>query len=251
MKRWKTPMSLLLCALLILLGARLPQLAAKMQDDVGINQVRYAPVSEVHLEFDEDPPTIKQLLLAKLGYSTTNTPVGTQFCTRTQENILALAGEAILAYTEAGLIPFDIDAVQTMTDCAPFLSYSYKTGISCVFWDVVLCAPEWSDWNLFMTIDDQSGRILQVNFTCYSGDIYSQPVDEYQSTFCRLFLEGLGPEFEEYDEEYRRLNTLSSMSMEDVQTLIYWQDENYGDVRMVIDLHPAGFQIYVTIPSSK
>ena len=251
MKRWKAPLYLLLSLGLLLLGARLPYLAADMQDQVDINQVQYAPVSEVHLEFDEDSPTIKQLLLGKLGYNTTNTPIGPKYCARTEDNIRSLAQEAINGYIEAGLIPFDIHAEQTITDCAPFLSYSYRTGISCVIWEVVLCSQEWSDWNLSLAIDDQSGRILEINFTYYSGDIFPKPVDEYQKTFCELFLAGLGPEFEEYDEAYRRENTLSDLNMEDVQTYIYWWDPDYGDTRLVLELHPSGFVSYVTIPASK
>lgn len=251
MKKLITPVLLLLSAAVLLFGARLPQNVAAVQDHVDINQVHYAPISEVHLEFDEDTPTIKQLVLAKLGQKTTNTPVSSKFCARTAENILSIAQETIDAYVDAGLIPFDIDAGQTMTDCGAYLSYSYRTGISCVLWDVVLCAPEWSDWNLTMTVDDQSGRVLDINFTYYQEDIYSRPVDDYQNTFCELFLAGLGPEFAEYDAAYRKQNTLSDMSMEDVQTYIHWWDAGYGDVRLVLDLHPSGFVAYVMIPSSK
>lgn len=250
MKKLTTPLILLLCAGLIFLGSRLPHTVAAIQDDVDINQVYYAPISDVHLEFDEDGLTLKQMMLAKIG-AKTNVPVPGKFCSRTQDNVMSIAQETINAYANAGLLPFDIHVNETMTDCKAFLSYSYYTESSGVFWDLVLCAPEWSDWNLTMTIDDQSGRVLEISFLYYQEEIYTTPVDDYQNAFCELFLEELGPEFSLYDEAYRSKQTQSTPNGTDVQTFIEWWDPDYDDVRLVLDLHPSGFSAYVIILSSK
>lgn len=247
MSKFKSPLILLLSAALILFGAMLPKTVAAIQDDADITQVNYAPISEVHLEFDEDTVTIRQLLLTNVG-AKTHVPVPDKFCTRTTSNVLSITQETIDAYMEAGLIPFAIDADECVTDCKAFLSYDAYLEESAVIWTVVLCAQEWSDWNLGMTIDDQSGRILAIDFLRFDADLYPAPVDDLQEAFCKLYLEGLGSEFSEFDAEYRHKHTQAKTDMSEIQTHIQWWDPNYGDVTLTVFLHTGGFHTYVTIP---
>lgn len=246
MKKCITPFFLLLCAVVLFLGARLPKSVAAVQDHVDINQVRYAPISEVHLEFD-DSLTIKEKLAVKEN-ANSNVPVPAKLCSRTQENILTLAQEALEEYVEAGLLPFDVDVRGQMSDCRAFLAYDYYAESSFVFWDLVLSDSEWSDWVILLTIDDETGTILSIQFGSNPDPIYALPLDEKLETFCTLYKENLGTEFSEYDEAYYKKNTESTTDGRDMFVLLNWWDPDYGKVAVQLSLHEYGFSSFVTVP---
>lgn len=246
MKKHITPFMLLLCAAALFVGARLPKSVAAVQDHVEINQVYYAPISEVHLQFD-DSLTIKEKLAVKAN-ANTNVPVPAKLCSRTQDNILTLAQEALEEYVETGLLPFDVDVRSQMSDCGAFLAYDYYAESSFIFWDLVLSDSEWSDWVIFLTLDDETGTIITIQFGFNPDPIYALPLDEKLETFCTLYKENLGTEFSEFDETYYKKNTESTSDGRDMFVWLRWWDTDYGDMAVQLTLHEYGFSAFVTVP---
>lgn len=239
MNKFKSPLILLLSAALIIFGALLPRTVAAIQDDVDINQVNYAPISEVHLEFNDDVMTMKEKFMI-MHHDQTNVPVPAKLCTRTQENIMELVQDTIEVYTEAGLIPFSVDVAQCLNDCKAYLGYSYYTETSFVYWSIVLSNIEWSDWMLYLRIDDETGAIMKIEYL-HQATLYELPLDDKLDSFCQLYLEGLGTEFEEFDKTYLKKHMEATSDGKVTYCYITWEDEYFGNVDMILHLTEYGF----------
>lgn len=239
MSKFKSPLILLLSAALILFGAMLPKTVAAIQDDADITQVNYAPISEVHLEFDEDAMTMKEKFMI-MHHDQTNVPVPAKLCTRTEDNIMELVQDTIDAYTEAGLIPFSVDVTQCLNDCKAYLAYSYYTETSFVYWNVVLSNVEWSDWMIDFRIDDETGAIMKIE--CFhQAVLYELPLDDELDTFCELFLEDLGTEFEEFDNAYPKKHFEATDDRDTLYCYLSWEDENMENVTLWLHINQYGF----------
>lgn len=239
MSKFKSPLILLLSAALILFGAMLPKIVAAIQDDADITQVNYAPISEVHLEFDEDAMTMKEKFMI-MHHDQTNVPVPAKLCTRTEDNIMELVQDTIDTYTEAGLIPFSVDVTQCLNDCKAYLAYSYYTETSFVYWNVVLSNVEWSDWMIDFRIDDETGAIMKIE--CFhQAVLYELPLDDELDTFCELFLEDLGTEFEEFDNAYLKKHFEATDDRDTLYCYLSWEDENMENVTLWLHINQYGF----------
>lgn len=239
MSKFKSPLILLLSAALILFGAMLPKTVAAIQDDVDITQVNYAPISEVHLEFDNDVMTMKEKFMI-MHHDQTNVPVPAKLCTRTEDNIMELAQDTIAAYTEAGLIPFSVDVLECLNDCKAYLGYSYYTETSFVYWSVVLSNVEWSDWMIYLRIDDETGAVMQIE-CLHQATLYELPLDDKLDTFCQLYLKNLGTEFEEFDNAYLKKHMEATSDRSTLYCYLSWQDETMENVTLYLTVNEYGF----------
>lgn len=239
MKKLKPLLFLLLALVLIILGGMLPKAVAAVQDDVDINEVSYAPISEVHLEFDNDVMTLKEKFTI-MQYDQTNVPVPAKLCTRTEDNIMELVQDTIDAYTESGLIPFSLDVSECLNDCKAYLAYSYYTETSFVYWSIVLSNVEWSDWMIYMQIDDETGSIMKIE--CFhQATLYELPLDDKLDAFCQLYLEHLGTEFTEYDDAYLSKRTEATSDRTTMYRYLSWEDESMKNVTLYLTVNEYGF----------
>lgn len=242
MKKNKTPFTLFLAAVVILLGAILPRTVSWIVDALGTNQVRYTQISAVSLEFDETDTSLKEKL--PLLASGERVQVSPSVTVHSTQEIQETAGQIIEQYYQAGLLSSSLSASADAT-VSPFLVYaSYDPAYemrSNIFWEVTI-SPKNGEHYLHMILDDQTGTLCTLDYE--TPGLTSSTLERKQklSTFAALYLEGLGEEFKDVEPIVTTEHTDNYFS---TGADIIWSDAAYGKVRVTLLIYEYGMYIYI------
>ena len=238
--KYKSFFALLLAAAIIIAGAVLPMLVAKVQDSLSSKQAGYAPMNAVSLEFEESGLTMQEKL-ALGSDADTSVEIPGELASRTAEEVLKLAAELIAPYQEAGLLHGEALAKSQPKTCTPVLLYmKSESQRSNIFW-IVTAAPMDRLWDLYLVIDDETGRLCTIEYTANTSDLAYLPITgsrkDQLMKLCEIYLSGLGDEFSEFDQTTLVDNSWTTANDNGLSTRLNGGD----DVQITLHVGTYGF----------
>lgn len=248
MMRWKTLLTLLLCAVLLVLGAFLPELVGYFLDREGSQVPSYAQIEQVHLEFEEEPISLREKMALLDGQAQTM-QVSTDMPRYTAAEIWQIAMKTASNYHQAGMVPQALEAAD-ITYCIPIMYYWQEPEPagrirSNIFWELSFADGGLGGNLLTMVIDDRTGTVCTLNYQNVNAH-REGTLSKSLHTLCNLALEELGEEFAEFDatalaSEAQATDAAASYAAVDLT----WEDALRGEIRLAFVVSNAGFYTYV------
>lgn len=232
---------LLLTALILILGALMPGLLARIHE--GSYKPDYAAMNSVELQLRGAQASLKETM-SVISNSTNTLEVSESMATRSAGEVLELAEELLQPYVDAGLIPVpDLNIAKQAYSCKPFLTvFEGEMAASVVAWQVLIQFDE-EEPALVLGIDDRSGALMVLDYTSSKLEFYPSYFipDETMETLSELYLSGLGDEFTQKFPEV--VNTYTEDGGIRAQHgRIDWETE-FGPAGISFDVWPYGVTV--------
>lgn len=250
MNKLKTVTVLLLTVLLIAALALLPQAVASVSDTMANEKPGTASMQSVELKFgtDDQQPGYMMRKLALEQWMTT-VPITADGTSMTEEEVYAAAEAGMEPYLEAGIFEwFDVSyrAAEPYFGLDPYDKSNYM-----VFWGVTLVNESAPYQSLFLHIDDETGKILCINYETYADDRFNY----YDPENHRLMMEGFVDAYYSPLEltqadlaEYKDLlgTGVEELDLTDDVTAVRYSfdDAQYGEINVEFYIIPSGFYVY-------
>lgn len=254
MGRLKTGFALLMTTLLLVALALMPQAIAKISDFTENKQPGTAPMQSVELALGADKTDEPGYMMRKLALvqRMTTIPIKPEQAAMTIEEVLAAAQSGMTVYVEANMFAW---FAYTFCSVEPYLGIDPEDkNNNAIFWGVTFATKDDPYQHLFMHIDDETGKIIFINYETYGADQYNYYYPENQMLmmegFVDAFLRPLNLTLGQLGE-YKNLmdvSTAEQMQTYDVTCVRYtFEDARYGTICVEFYITPAGF--YVHFPS--
>lgn len=241
MHRLKNIFTVLLTVILIMAGAVLPSVVSSVFDDAVIEKSGSRSVNTVQLNVsNEEDRTEKSDLLKKLAMmKNMNTiPVTENETTMTVDDACTAADLCLQEYKSVGIIPdFDV----TYWSAEPYMAVeSQNVGNYFFFWTVNLVNEYEPYHNLLLHIDDETGRILYINFISNAEEYMNTDRYTLMESFSKIYLQELGilqdvQEINEANGEFAYVDGEIDSGNDILQKRYCISDDTYGDI--LIDLY--------------
>lgn len=258
MTRLKTGAELLLCAMLIVALALLPQAVSTVTDRMEMEKPITAPVQTIELTVDTAPrgesnesfaPGYMLRRLA-LEQNMTTIPILPESASMTQEEALNAAQTAMEIYVGNRVFEW---FSPTYSQAQPYLGVDPENmNNSAVFWGVTFSYEKKDDYHsLFLHIDDETGKPIYIKYEIYGKNGYPFYYPDKQhlamegliSAFLApLGLEGLGPG--EYENLLDIGVTAEQLSDGYTCTQYTFVDAQYGKILVEFHINPSGFYVH-------
>ena len=191
MRKVKYAALILLAAALMILGARLPWIAARVQDEALLGKVFHRDMETLRLSLrpeetaPEQEPLTDTARLALLKASKID--IGEDQAEMTPEEARQAAAAALEPYIESEVIPGDVGT--WACSLSPLLCYSPQDpALFNILWQVSLDRGDHAQY-LLLSIDDGTGQLLEMSYQGEAG-IYPDPEHYYTAlTLSRLYKE--------------------------------------------------------------
>lgn len=189
MSRLKIVLTLLLTLAALTAGAFLPQAVSGMADRAKMGETSTAPIQSLELEILSEQQRESRDMLRLLSQcgNRSNYPILAEEAAMTEDEVYKAAVEGLQKYADAGI--FD-GFEPTFHAAEPYLGLS-KDDFSnyCRFWTVSFVKEDTSYESLFLHIDDESGKILLVNYENYEvyGGFNAATAYEYNHAVMEKF----------------------------------------------------------------
>lgn len=241
MHRLKNIFIILLTVTLIMAGAVLPSVVSSVFDDAVIEKSGSRSVKTVQLNVsDEENRTEKAELLKKLAMmkNMSTIPVTENETTMTEEDACTAADLCLQEYKSAGIIPsFDI----TYWSAEPYMAVeSQNVGNYFFFWAVNLVNEYEPYHNLLLHIDDETGKILYINYISSAEEYMNTDRYTLMESFSEIYLQELGilqdvRETDETNGEFAYVDGEIDSDNNILHKRYCISDDTYGDI--LIDLY--------------
>ena len=245
-------MALILTVLLIAVLALLPQAIAGVSDFIGNEKPGTAPMQSVELALGADKMDEPGYMMRKLALEQrmTTIPIEPEQATMTGEEVLTAALDGMTAYMEANMFTW---FEYTFCGAEPYLGIDpMDKNNNTIFWGVTFAYDNYDKdpyQNLFMHIDDETGKILYINYETYGEDRFKYYYPENH----RLMMEGFVDSFFSplnltQRSEYENLlgeSVVERDLTDDVTCVLYtFEDAQYGTINVEFYITPLGFNVY-------
>lgn len=246
--RLKTFLAILFAAGMIVLGALLPEFAARQQDAANDNQVLFASIQNVQLEFSQGEMTVSQAV-ALLGKNTDVVEIPESLANLKWEKVKTIFLEALERYQEEGL--FFQDMTEDFTIGHDTLLYygngSYDSGTQWnnIYWRLY-CNRADGTAAVYMTIDDRTGTICSVEYADSENTYQQADRQAILSGFCTRYLADLGEEFYWCEVTDIVKKAVASSDGYYLASSISWADGDYGECNILFFLHESGFYTLIS-----
>lgn len=241
MRKLHIALILALTAGLIALGAFLPGIAGAAADLIATASVRSAPMESVELEFSngqDDPARMLRKLALEQHMNTL--PVTAQETSMTEEAVFAAVESCMEAYVSEELFYWFKD---TYRMAEPYLAISRDdTSNVSIFWAVHIVHEGDPYRNLFLHVDDETGKILYLDYVTYDPDSTFYPEDQSRvvDTLAQIYFDQLGLTEPAASDSV----TVDELVDNDVHCLRYtFPDTDYGSIVIEFYSKPNGFYI--------
>lgn len=236
-------MALLLSLGVIVLCAYLPDIVSWRQDARYMDQVQFAAVTDIHLEFADTDRTLKETI-SILGESKDSLDIPVELASLKQDNVHRIAGKAIEAYREAGLV--EENASFVMQGINPVLVYGTGENRNNVFWHVSFYDYKLGQYVNF-TIDDRTGSVVSVEFGHTNMEPYAKMQMEYiLENFSSVYLKSLGEEFRDYDTASVMEQAHAPNDGSYLASSVYCFVEDYRECSITFFVDRNGFYTYIS-----
>lgn len=242
MNKLKYTLSVLLTALVIAGGALIPRIAAQVQDRAATGKVYTDVLQSIRLDIQDEQtelPMLAKLALLRSGY---RMDIGHIQTNLTEASAVNSARDQLVKYQYMALLPSD------------FLTYNLSAvpGIVCsgsgvgeeeyynVFWYISLEPVDCA--HLSLILDDQTGLIVSIEYTCSEPYITIEDAYSYMEPFYQSFC----------DTVQIKPDIITGLDMEDAAVGLHctWEDEVYDTIIMEFAIYRDGFYANVLQPFS-
>lgn len=238
--RLKGFLALLAAAAVIALGAWMPRLVAQRQDSLNENQVLFADVEAVELEFAQSEMTRGETLaILCRGRDTVQIPE--ELASLKREKVERIAQATVRKYAESGILLSET-AGDRVLSCAVVLIYGQEQQNN-VFWQVSYGDPE-GEHVINLTIDDRTGIVCAAEYIDQSYEYTPEQMETVFSSFTQLYLTGLGDEFFDYPAQQLLDGAKSAQDGSYIASELFWSTERYGESRITFFVNRTGFYTY-------
>jgi len=234
---------LLASIVVVVLCAFLPEIVSWRQDVKYNDQVQFASVSDIQLEFTDTERSLKETI-GILGESKDSLGIPAELASLKQDNVQRIAGKAIEAYREAGLV--DKEASFVLQNITPMLVYGTGENRNNVFWHL-----DFYDYALGLysnfTIDDRTGCVVRAEFGNTGMDPYGKKQMEYiLENFSSVYLKNLGEEFRDYDTASLMEQAHAPNDGSYLASSVYYFIEGYRECSITFFVNQNGFYTYIS-----
>lgn len=252
MRRLKT-VSAILSALVLIAGlALLPQGIAGISDLLTNGKPEMASIHTVELALTSDQTDEPGYMMRKLALEQrmTTIPIKPEQAKMTEEEVLDAARDGMKVYMEAKMFDwFEYD----------FCSAEAYLGIdpedknnNTIFWGVSFEIQDKTYHQLFLHIDDETGKILFISYETYGEDLYNYYYPDNQRRMIEGFVDSFFGSLNLTNRnEYENLlaESVSEQEETDDMTRVRYTfvDARYGSINIEFYICPFGF--YVAFPS--
>ncbi len=229
MKAAKTIFAVAVTILLLLLGAMLPKLVGAVQNRASA-QPGFGDIQAVELTLKEPLSLLEKIHITGTGLFY---PFTGETCL-TEETLREAVETGLGPYYYRELVPYNWKT--TTFEAEPYLLYqSDSPERNFPIWMVVQSC---GDWTLSVYVDDESGKIIYIQFNSKTGqDIYT--AEDYTLRFRDAWFESLDLSEVGWYDLYMGTNgnTTSLRS--------YYFDETFGAMTLEFTTFPQGFWSFV------
>lgn len=240
--KWKTTLLIVLCTLVLILGAALPGILAQIHEHS--YQPGYAAMNSVELQLRGQITMAETLSV--VSNSTNTLEVSADMASRTEEEILELAEQLLKPYLDAGLIYAPgLDIPSQAYSCKPYLTVSEgEPAATVIAWQVLILHDE-EEPALMLGIDDRTGALLVLDFHSSKTEFFDKGSyfvpDETIDTLYRLYSASFGEDFSGYPPSVTETYTASD-GVTAQHCTITWETA-YGPAGIDFDVWPFGVSI--------
>lgn len=236
MRKLKTPILLLLTAVLLAVGAALPKIVAAVQDHNTIGEATFDTVESIRLNIRQDAPGLAKLaMLYKLDDVI---EMSENSASMTREEVEKAAYAALEPYINAGIMH---EFEKWNIEARPLLGQvPGQPELMSVFWSVDITGDPDVFYYVGVTIDDETGQLININ--CTSNYVIEESIrEDVLGTFCDIFFTELG--IAEYADF--ATNDLEGQYIGDNAVGIRYRfgDAVYGEINVDFFVHEYGFHI--------
>lgn len=238
MKQYKWMFGILLAASVIGGCAFLPIFAASVQDGMTTEKVHYQDMDPVQLEFHDPEGEAERLsILGKLALCAdpVQVEVSENETRMTYDETYTEILAVIDRYIAAGLLPeiFRHSGIKL----TPMLTYDRPTsGNYAIIWNVIVTPKKtYEPYYLAVSLDDETGKLLQIFFSCGEPMYESETLGKLMDTFTAIYFSELGLEPTEPI-------AIATPASDDAAGLLYiFGDMEYGEVDVTFYMNTQEF----------
>ena len=251
MRKLRIGMILILTLALIIVGAYLPRIAAAVEDWMNNEKSNFAPMQSVQLEFRDNEQQNAAYMLRKLALENNmNTiPITPKEATMTEEEVYEAAMEGMEAYSDLGIFRWFKD---TYRNAEPYLAIDPDDADNfIIFWAVNIVKEDKPYYNLFLHLDDETGKILYIDYVNYDTENYMfMPEDQRRSMegFTDTYFHQLGLSEAMADTDIMKVS-VAELNLDSESTAVRYSftETDYGRIDIEFHFYPNGF--YIDFPN--
>ena len=249
MSRLKLSVTVLLTLALLVALALMPRAVAGITDLLADEKGGTASMQSVELAFPGDQTELPGYMMRKLALEQrmTSVPITAEQAAMTEDQVYAAAEAAMEIYVQAGLFEwFEVD----FQSLQPYLGIDPNDkSNNTLFWGVDFTKQGDQYQDLFLHIDDETGKILYISYTTNAPDKFNYYYPENQHAMMESFVDAFFSPLNLADRsEYEGLLGESAVEQEltdDVTCILYtFHDAQYGMMHIEFYITPSGFHVY-------
>jgi len=254
----KTGLALVLTVLILAAMALLPGTLGIIRDLLENEKPGSAPMQSVELSIGDDRTDEPGYMLRKLALEQrmTTVPIEISRASMTEEEVIAAAQNGMTAYMEAGLFTwfeYSFCAAEAYLGVDPVDESNHS-----IFWGVSFTANTDSGQpyqSLFLHIDDETGKILYLDYETYGPEMRDFYYPENQQLAMEGFVEAfLRPlhltagQLTEYTD-LTRVSAVEQDTTDEVTCVMYtFEDAHYGIIHAAFEISPVALRIFFPDP---
>lgn len=244
MNKLKTVALLLFPLLLIAALSALPRAVAVISDIRATEKPNSAPMQSVELDFDSEKAEKTGYMMRKLALEQrmTDIPIVPEQASMTSEEVIDAALSGMEAYTQVDLFEW---FEYTYCSAEPYLAVDIeqKNNI-CIFWGVTF-SYEKDPYNyLFLHIDDETGKIVYINYTTGDKEPYLAVDREKQMRMLDGFADAFFHPLNLMTEEELEVSVTDQNMLDNGFSATYtFEDAEYGTICVELRITPEGFRV--------
>lgn len=247
MRKLKLPLFLLLVAALITAGAFLPQITGAVMDQMRNGAVSTAPIQSVELQFRGGSALENMMKKLAMESRMTTIPITGKEATMTEDEVYAAVEECMDMYVSNKIFSWFEETYRT---AEPYLAINpNNTEKFGIFWAVNIVREDDPYHNLFLHLDDETGRITYLDYVTYDPNSSFYPEDQSYvvNTLASIYFEQLG--LTDLAEPFTSQDVAVDATVSnDIQCLRYtFLDTEYGELAIEFYCKPKGF--YILFPN--
>lgn len=244
MNKRKTAVFLLFSLLLIVALSALPRAVATISDARAKGKADSAPMQSVELDLDSEKTEKTGYMMRKLALeqNMTDIPIDPEQASMTQEDVLIAALVGMEAYVQADLFAwFEYTYCSVETYLA--IDSEQKSNLGMI-WSVTLSDQSESYNSLFLHIDDETGKIIYINYETSDKVHYAfsdlekqgQMLDDLADAFFHPLNLTAGDEWEALAVERNFVD-------DSISATYTFEDTEYGTICVEFYIMPTGFRV--------
>lgn len=245
MNKRKTAVLLLFSFLLIVALSVLPRVVAVISDARAKGKVDSAPMQSVELDFASQKAGEIGYMMRKLALeqNMTNIPIDPEQASMTNEDVLVAALVGMEAYVQANLFTW---FEYTYCSVEPYLAIDseQKNSIS-IIWGVTLSNQNEPYNYLFLHIDDETGKLLYINYETNDKVYYAFSDLEKQGELLEKLADAFFRPLEELTagNEWEAFAVDRTMADDSISATYTFEDAQYGTICVELHIMPTGFHV--------